>query len=158
MITTTDIPARNLRVQRCFSGHGYFAYPGSDPIGCPVCGKGLTTTTRQQRQQPWQVLDRAEALEASRLPGGLPEQIVWERERLDSYMNRVAEALLDDEGTLEIEDGTSRFSNYRAGDRIYRKDYSLMNLDAALREGDRLLAKIAKLERKLEKLGGPKTA
>ena len=153
MLTTTETPAKNLRVARC---HGYYAWPGADPIGCPVCGGSLQTTTRLQRQQPWQVLDREEAREASRLPGGLPDLIAYERTYVDRDLARVGEALLDPEAHVELatgEEGTGSW--YEAGDRILHEgDYGRLNLDAVLRGKAAKLAKIARLQRKLAKLGG----
>jgi len=156
MNITSDTPAKNLRVARCMKGHGYFAWPGSVDIGCLVCGGQLATTTRQQRQQPWRVLDSAEAAQASRLDGGIPSSIRWERDKLDSSLTRVAEELLTelgDEDRLEIAEEGARWAD--PGDRVIWRRHSGHNLDGSLRQADKTIAKIARLQRKLDKLGGP---
>jgi len=160
MNITTDRPDSKLRVSRCTAGHGYFAWPGPNDIGCLVCGDVLATTTRNQRQQPWQILDKAEAEQASRLDGGLPHQIRWERRHADDYFNRAAECLLDDSSILEIvtEENAARYRYQELGDRVWRRNHSGQNIDSLLREGTRLLAKAMRLQRKLDKLGGPKEA
>jgi hypothetical protein len=141
MHTTTETPAKNLRVGRC---HGYFAWPGSDPIGCPVCGDTLQTTTRLQRQEAWQILDREETRRASRLPGGLPALIAYERGEVDRTLTMAGDMLTSADGwTITVQ---------TEGDRIARREHSTWNLDGILRGADKRLAKIARLQRKLDKL------
>lgn len=158
MITTTDTPAKNLRVSRC---HGYYAFPGSDSIGCPVCGQSMATTTRQQRQQPWQVLDREEAREASRLPGGIPATITYERWSIEQMQARItqAEAGLAD-GSWELaSNGTAwqlrdPYDWEIAKGIISRQHSSGFNLPGLRETIAKHEAKIERLERKLAKLGG----
>jgi hypothetical protein len=158
MTTTTETPAKNLRVARCC---GYFAWPGSDPIGCPVCGGTLQTTTRLQRQQPWQVLDREEARQASRLAGGLPGLIAYERElaasriaqaeRLEALV-AAGERELDADGcawTMRAPYDFELAKGITAPQRSSGSYPSGLRASAAKSE-----AKAERLERKLAKLGG----
>jgi hypothetical protein len=156
--TTTETPAKNFRVARCC---GYFAWPGSDPIGCLVCGGGLQTTTRLQRQQPWQILSREEAREASRLAGGLPASIAYQRrvaasriteaERVEAQVAS-GERELDANGCAWTMRAPYDFELARGVTGPQRCSGSYPSgLRAAAAKAE---AKAERLERKLAKLGG----
>jgi hypothetical protein len=165
MITTTETPAKNHRVARCPNGHGAYAWPGADPIGCPVCGSGLATTTRMLKSEPWQVLDREEARQASRLAGGLPALIAYTRWLADSHTRNADQAeaevangerIMDDTGTAWTlrEPYDWEVANGRTGPQRSSGLRIAGCRDAAAKQ----TAKAERLERKLAKLGGEVTA
>lgn len=140
------------RIGRC-QHHGGFLWRGAArQPACPVCGSGLAATTSSLRSGFTVLTD--EVLDVcERYPGGIAASAEWHR---CVRRNRIAQAAgeLDRAERVEFaaEDNVGR--RELVGDRIAFRCHGILNVDGLLRFADLELPKVAKLERRLAKLGG----
>lgn len=126
-LSGVDVP-RNLRVSRCVRCDRCWAWKTAAAVpACAWCGGPLTTTTRLIKRATFRVLEGELLAYAERLPEGLAGRATWHRNRSSYY--------------VQTADRIRRTGDERNADHYDR---------AAARED----AKVAKVERRLERLGG----
>lgn len=157
-------PPRNQRVSRCRSCDLAFTWKGSAPRpGCPTCGGRLSTTTRQLKAG-FVTLEGAALAHAERQPGGLPAEISFHEKRAQDAEERARKAResvgrddveVDEDGTIwdlrpaydwEVERGQAEPGDMRRSSGIQPRYLD----ESAARHRE----KVAKYQRRVEKLGG----